>query len=81
MVEFGLNLLSQMKSQTYLKMIGISVDTIEDNDRNDGNNSNLKKISFNFIKSLFLWITICYAICVLVLIFELIYKKIHLIFI
>ena len=53
MVEFGLNLMSQMKSQTYLKMIGRRVDTNQDIDRNDGNNSNLKKISFSFTEQLF----------------------------
>ena len=64
-----------MKSQTYLKMIGRKVDTNQVNDTNDGNNRNLRKISLNFIKSLFLWTTICYAICIYFLLFELIYIK------
>ena len=72
MVEFGLNLMTQMKSQTYLKIIGRRVDTNKDIDRNDGN---LRKISLNFIESLFLWTTICYAICICFSSFELIFKK------
>ena len=73
MVEFGLNIMSQMRTQNIQKMIGREVDKNQYNDRSDGNNSNLKKISFNFIKSLFLWIIVCNAICVFVFIFELIY--------
>ena len=72
MVEFGLNIMSQMKSQTYLKMIGRKVDTNQVNDRND---ENQRKISLNFIKSLFLWTTICCVICICFLLFELIYIK------
>ena len=72
MVEFGLNLMTQMKRHTHLKMIGRRVDTNEDSDRND---ENLRKISLNFIKSLFLWTTICCVICICFLLFELIYIK------
>ena len=75
MVEFGLNLLSQTKAQNIQKMIGRRVDKNQDIDRNDRNDGNLRKISLNFIESLFLWTTICCVICICFLLFELIYIK------